>query len=55
MNLDKLIKRILKEATSDGGGRGSYITPLQPGVRRFKKTELDPFNIQVSKYDSPFL
>jgi len=55
MNLDKLIKRILKEATSDGGGRGSYLVPLQPGVRRFKKTELDPFNIQVSKYDSPFL
>lgn len=56
MNLDRLIKRILKEATSDSsGGRGSYIAPLQPGIRKFVKTELDPFNIEVSKYDSPFL
>jgi hypothetical protein len=52
---DKLIKKILIEATSDGGGRGSYIGPLQPGIRLFKKNQMAPFTIPVSKYDSPLL
>ena len=51
----KLIKKILLEATSDGGGRGSYIAPLQPGIRLFKKVDIQPFTIPVSKYDSPML
>jgi hypothetical protein len=51
----KLIKKILLEATSDGGGRGSYIAPLQPGIRLFKKVDMQPFIIPVSKYDSPML
>ena len=46
------IKKILNEATSDSGGRGSYIAPLQLGIRPFKKMDLQPFTIQVSKYDS---
>jgi hypothetical protein len=51
-----LIKKILREATSDGGSsRGSYVGPLQPGIRLFKKNEMSPFTIPVSKYDSPLL
>jgi len=51
----KKIKEILKEATSETNSRGSYIGPLQVGVRIFDKTSLNPFNISVSKYDSPEL
>ena len=32
--------------------RGSYSLPLTPGVKYFKKNELAPYEIQVSKYDS---
>lgn len=52
---DSLIKKILREATTDSGSRGSYLAPLRPGLRIFDKTQLDPFNIDVSKYDSPLL
>jgi hypothetical protein len=54
--LNQLIKKILQEATSDSsGGRGSYVTPLQPGLRKFNKSQLSPFEIPVSNYDSPLL
>ena len=49
------IKKILNEASSDSSGRGSYIAPLQPGIRPFKKSHLQPFTNPVSKYDSPML
>lgn len=52
---DKRIKEIIREATSDGGGRGSYVAPLSPGIRLFMKNENGPFTIPVSKYDSPEL
>ena len=55
MNLKNKIKEFLNEASSDSGGRGSYVAPLQPGIRPFKKQHLQPFNIPVSKYDSPML
>jgi hypothetical protein len=55
MDLNQIIKKVLSEATSDGGGRGSYVAPLQPGIRLFKKIDLQPFTIEVSKYDSPML
>jgi hypothetical protein len=45
----------IKEATSDSGSKGSYVGPLQPGIRKFKKSEMSPFTIPVSKYDSPEL
>ncbi len=45
----------ITEATSDSSGRGSYIGPLQPGMRPFKKDELAPFTDSVSDYDSPLL
>ena len=54
--LNQLIKKLLRESTSDStGGRGSYIAPLQLGVRKFKNSENGPFTIPVSKYDSPML
>jgi hypothetical protein len=54
--IDNIIKKILKEATSTStGGRGSYIAPLEPGIRKFKDIDNQPFTIQVSKYDSPYL
>jgi hypothetical protein len=52
---DKRIKEIIREATVSSGSRGSYIGPLQKGIRLFKKNELGPFDISVSKYDSPEL
>jgi len=54
--LRDIIKKVLNEATSDSGGsRGSYIAPLQPGIRRFKNNQMGPFTTPVSKYDSPML
>ena len=53
--MNKNNKIQIKEATGDGGGRGSYIMPMQPGIRKFKKSEMGPFTIEVSKYDSPEL
>ena len=49
-------KKRISEATSDStGGRGSYIAPLQLGLRPFKKDTLAPFTDSVSDYDSPLL
>ena len=45
----------INEATSTGGSRGSYIAPLIPGERYFKKNVLGPFTEPVSKYKSPDL
>ena len=54
--IDDIIRRAIREATStSGSGRGSYIAPLTNGIRKFKDIDNQPFTIQVSKYDSPFL
>lgn len=46
----------IKEATGDStGSRGSYIMPMQLGIRKFKKSQMGPFTEPVSKYDSPEL
>jgi len=45
----------INEATSDSISAGRYITPLSPGLRKFKKNEMQPFDVQNSKYDSPEL
>lgn len=51
--VNRLIKEILKEATSDASGaRGSFVPPLRPGKRIFKKSELGPFTDEVSDYYS---
>ena len=49
-------KKHISEATSDSSGsRGSYIAPLQLGLRPFKKNTLSPFTDEISDYDSPLL
>ena len=54
--LNKIIKKVIKEATSNASGsRGSYIPPMQPGLRPFEKSSLEPFNQPVSDYTSPLV
>jgi hypothetical protein len=53
--IDDIIRKVIKEATSTGGSRGSFIAPLLPGERYFKKNDLAPFTDDVSKYVSPEL
>ena len=50
--IKNIIKKILKEATSESGSRGSFVAPLKLGKRIFKKTELGPYQDSVSKYYS---
>jgi hypothetical protein len=52
---DSRIKEIIKEGTSTSGSRGSYVGPLQIGIRLFDKDKLSPFTTPVSDYDSPEL
>jgi hypothetical protein len=53
--LNDIIKKVLREATSASTARGSYVGPLTVGLRPFKKTDLSPFDISVSDYDSPLV
>jgi len=53
--LSKIIKKVLREASGDSTGAGAYITALQPGLRKFNKSQLQPFSQPVSEYDSPLL
>lgn len=53
--MNKNNKIQINEATTDSGSKGSYVGPMQLGIRKFKKSEMGPFNIPVSKYDSPEL
>lgn len=53
--MNKNNKIQIKESTGDSGARGSYIAPMQLGIRVFKKSQMGPFTIPVSKYDSPEL
>jgi hypothetical protein len=54
--MDKNKKIQIKEVTGDSNrARGSYVGPLQLGVRVFKKSQMGPFTQPVSKYDSPEL
>ena len=52
-NNKKIKNKKINESTSDSsGGRGSYVSPIMPGFRKFKKSQLSPFETPVSKYDS---
>lgn len=55
--LDEQTKQwyLIKEASSDSTGRGSYIAPLRLGKRLFDKSQLTPYTEPVSKYDSQLL
>jgi hypothetical protein len=35
--------------------RGSFNGPLQPGIKKFKKIDMEPFTIPVSKYNDAML
>jgi len=49
-SINKLFRPV-NESTTDSNGRGSYVAPLMPGFRKFKKSQLSPFDDSVSKYD----
>ncbi len=54
--IDKIISRIIKEATGDKtGSRGSYIPPIQPGLRPWNKNSLGPYTNNVSNYKNPLV
>jgi hypothetical protein len=54
--LNQIISKVIREATSDGGGgRGAFIPPIQPGLREFSGQSLQPFTQAVSKYKSPLV
>ncbi len=54
--LNKIIKRVIKEATSDSlGSRGSYVSPLLPGYREFDKNQIAPFTEYVTDWDDASL
>jgi hypothetical protein len=54
--LNQIIKKIIKEATSQkGGAAGQYVTPIQPGFRPFNEDQLTPFTQAVSKYENPLV
>ena len=53
--LNKVKQELIKEATSDSGGRGSYVGPMRPGIKEFDKTALQPFNVPVSNYNDAML
>jgi hypothetical protein len=54
--LDRIISKIIKEASGDStGGRGSYIPPLQPGLRPWSGESLHPFTQSVSDYKNPLV
>ena len=59
MSIKKLNKELLEwykednvinEATDSGASRGSYVLPMSPGVKIFKKKDTAPFVIPVSNY-----
>jgi hypothetical protein len=51
--INKVFAKNINESTGDSsGGRGSYVVPMMPGFRKFKKSQLSPFDTPVSKYDA---
>jgi hypothetical protein len=54
--LDRIISKIIKEASGDStGSRGSYIPPIQPGLRPWSGESLHPFTQSVSDYKNPLV
>jgi len=48
--INKLIKKVLNEATSTKGSRGSYNPPFRPGFRKFFDNSMGPFDVELSEY-----
>jgi len=45
-------KNRINEATTDSNSSGKYQVPLSPGLKLFKKQDLQPFISSISEYDS---
>lgn len=54
MSKESIIKKVLKEMTSTNGVDG-YVPPILPGYHEFEKSQLAPFSISVTPFDSPEL
>ena len=55
MNRSNISLQVNEVTSTNTGSRGSFIAPLQPGIRYFKKKDLGPFTENVSDYKSPDL
>lgn len=53
--LNKIIKKILNEITSTNSSRGSYVSPLLPGLRDFGDQINKPYTEIINDYDSALL
>jgi hypothetical protein len=54
--LNQIIKKVIREATGDSsGGRGSYVPPIQPGLKPWSGQTLEPFIQSVSDYKNPLV
>jgi hypothetical protein len=53
--IKNIVKNIIKEATSEKGGRGSYVSPLLPGYREFEESVNGPFTEYVTDWDDAML
>jgi hypothetical protein len=54
MSKETIIKKVLREITSASDVDG-YVAPLSPKYRKFNKSQLTPFDIRVTPFDSPEL
>jgi hypothetical protein len=48
--LNNIIKKVLNESTNTKGSRGSFNPPLRPGLRKWFKSTMNPFNQELSEY-----
>ena len=54
--IDKIISKLIREATADGTiSRGGYIPPIQPGLRPWNKEDLGAYTDPVSDFKSPLV
>jgi hypothetical protein len=51
--LKDLIKKVLLEATSDSVTNDSFVPPFRRGLKKWNKTNLDPFNEKISFKTNP--
>jgi hypothetical protein len=51
---ESIIKKVLREMTTTDGVDG-YVPPIVPGFHEFEKSQLAPFSISVTPFDSPEL
>ena len=52
MDIKRIVNKILNEVTTTYS-RGGYDYPLETKIRNFKKTSLDPYNVEVNLGDDP--